>query len=39
MPGVEQHEIRRIIADFAQAARRVKAAGMDGIEISAAHQH
>nr|WP_275576118.1 hypothetical protein [Aquitalea magnusonii] len=36
---IEQHEIRRIIADFAQAARRVKAAGMDGIEISAAHQH
>ena len=36
---IETHEIRRIIADFAQAARRVKAAGMDGIEISAAHQH
>ncbi|WP_293762890.1 NADH:flavin oxidoreductase [uncultured Aquitalea sp.] len=36
---IETEEIRRIIGDFAQAARRVKAAGMDGIEISAAHQH
>ncbi|WP_018150078.1 NADH:flavin oxidoreductase [Leeia oryzae] len=36
---IETEEIRRIIADFAQAARRVKASGLDGIEISAAHQH
>ncbi|WP_374336219.1 FAD-dependent oxidoreductase [Leeia sp.] len=36
---IEVEEIRRIIADFAAAAKRVKAAGMDGIEISAAHQH
>ncbi len=36
---IEKHEIRRIITDFAAAARRVQAAGMDGIEISAAHQH
>ena len=36
---IELHEIRRIVGDFAAAARRVKAAGMDGIEISAAHQH
>ena len=36
---IEPEEIRRIIADFAAAARRVQAAGMDGIEISAAHQH
>ncbi|MCB6185171.1 NADH:flavin oxidoreductase [Leeia sp. TBRC 13508] len=36
---IETEEIHRIIADFAQAARRVKAAGMDGIEVSAAHQH
>lgn len=36
---IEIEEIRRIIKDFAAAARRVKAAGMDGIEVSAAHQH
>ncbi|MCW2550217.1 MAG: NADH:flavin oxidoreductase/NADH oxidase, partial [Mycobacterium sp.] len=36
---IELHEIRRIVEDFAAAAQRVKAAGMDGIEISAAHQH
>jgi 2,4-dienoyl-CoA reductase-like NADH-dependent reductase (Old Yellow Enzyme family)/thioredoxin reductase len=36
---IELEEINRIIKDFASAARRVKAAGMDGIEISAAHQH
>ncbi|NNM57759.1 NADH:flavin oxidoreductase [Acidocella sp.] len=36
---IELEEINRIIKDFAAAARRVKAAGMDGIEISAAHQH
>src|SRR5437867_3719079 len=36
---IEIEEIRRIIQDFAAAAKRVQAAGMDGIEISAAHQH
>ncbi len=36
---IELHEMERIVRDFAAAARRVKAAGMDGIEISAAHQH
>lgn len=36
---IEVEEIRRIVQDFARAARRVKAAGLDGIEISAAHQH
>jgi dimethylglycine catabolism A len=36
---IEIEEIRRIVKDYAQAARRVKASGMDGIEISAAHQH
>ncbi|MGL4767306.1 MAG: FAD-dependent oxidoreductase [Formosimonas sp.] len=35
---IEKEEIHRIIRDFAQAARRVKAAGLDGIEVSAAHQ-
>lgn len=36
---IEVEEIRRIVKDYAHAARRVKASGMDGIEISAAHQH
>jgi 2,4-dienoyl-CoA reductase-like NADH-dependent reductase (Old Yellow Enzyme family) len=36
---IEVEEIRRIVQDYAQAARRVKASGLDGIEISAAHQH
>ncbi|MDZ5461790.1 oxidoreductase, partial [Azohydromonas lata] len=36
---IEIEEIRRIVKDFTKAARRVKASGMDGIEISAAHQH
>jgi 2,4-dienoyl-CoA reductase-like NADH-dependent reductase (Old Yellow Enzyme family) len=36
---IEIEEIRRIVNDYAQAARRVKASGLDGIEISAAHQH
>lgn len=36
---IEVEEIRRIVKEYAKAAARVKAAGMDGIEISAAHQH
>ncbi|CAB3902255.1 NADH:flavin oxidoreductase [Achromobacter piechaudii] len=36
---IEVEEIGRIISDFAAAAKRVQRAGMDGIEISAAHQH
>lgn len=36
---IEIEDIHRIIGDFAKAARRVKAGGLDGIEISAAHQH
>jgi 2,4-dienoyl-CoA reductase-like NADH-dependent reductase (Old Yellow Enzyme family) len=36
---IEKHEIRRIVGDYAAAAVRVQRAGMDGIEISAAHQH
>jgi len=35
---IEVEDIKRIIKDFAAAAMRVKSAGMDGIEISAAHQ-
>lgn len=36
---IEHEDIRRIVADYARAARRVQDAGLDGIEISAAHQH
>lgn len=36
---IEIEEIRRIVREYARAAYRVKASGMDGIEISAAHQH
>lgn len=36
---IEREDIRRIQCDFAQAARRVKDGGLDGAEISAAHQH
>jgi len=36
---IEAHEISRIIGDFKQAARRIKASGLDGMEVSAAHQH
>jgi len=35
---IEIEDIRRIIGDFAAAARRVQKSGFDGIEISAAHQ-
>lgn len=35
---IEVEEIRRIVRDYGKAARRVKDAGLDGIEISAAHQ-
>ncbi len=35
---IEIEEIRRIVADYGRAAKRVKDAGLDGIEISAAHQ-
>lgn len=36
---IEEEEIVRIIADFAQAAGRAKAGGLDGVELSAVHQH
>ncbi len=36
--AIEIEDIKRIIGDFAAAAKRVKASGFDGIEISAAHQ-
>ncbi|RKR06576.1 2,4-dienoyl-CoA reductase-like NADH-dependent reductase (Old Yellow Enzyme family) [Kushneria sinocarnis] len=36
---IEEEEIHRVIDDFAQAARRVKEGGLDGIELSAVHQH
>ncbi|MEQ1577646.1 MAG: NADH:flavin oxidoreductase [Hyphomicrobium sp.] len=35
---IEIEDIRRIIRDFALAAKRVQKSGFDGIEISAAHQ-
>lgn len=36
---IEVEDIRRVVRDFAQAVRRVKEGGLDGAEISAAHQH
>lgn len=36
--AIEIEDIRRIIRDFAVAAKRVQSAGLDGIEVSAAHQ-
>ena len=36
---IEEEEIWRIINDFAQAARRAKEGGLDGVELSAVHQH
>ncbi|MFL1453078.1 dimethylglycine demethylation protein DgcA [Marinobacter sp. GN3S48] len=36
---IEEEEIQRIIGDFAQAARRAKEGGLDGVELSAVHQH
>lgn len=36
---IEVEEINRIITDYAQAARRAQAGGLDGVELSAVHQH
>ncbi|MBH1929526.1 dimethylglycine demethylation protein DgcA [Serratia rubidaea] len=36
---IEVEEIRRVIGDFAQAAVRAKEGGLDGVELSAVHQH
>ena len=36
---IEVEEIRRVIKDFASAAGRAKAGGLDGVELSAVHQH
>ncbi|MBR9856149.1 MAG: dimethylglycine demethylation protein DgcA [Gammaproteobacteria bacterium] len=36
---IEPEDIERIIGDFAQAARRAKEGGLDGVEVSAVHQH
>ncbi|WP_020406454.1 dimethylglycine demethylation protein DgcA [Hahella ganghwensis] len=36
---IEEEEIWRVIGDFAKAAGRAKAGGLDGVELSAVHQH
>lgn len=36
---IEIEEMQRIIKDYAQAARRAKEGGLDGVELSAVHQH
>ena len=36
--AMEIEDIRRIVRDFALAAKRIQTSGLDGIEISAAHQ-
>ena len=36
---IEVEEIWRIIGNYAQAARRAKEGGLDGVELSAVHQH
>lgn len=36
---IEEEEIWRIIGDFASAAKRAQDGGLDGVELSAVHQH
>jgi 2,4-dienoyl-CoA reductase-like NADH-dependent reductase (Old Yellow Enzyme family) len=36
---MDAYDIARVIKDYAEAARRAKAGGLDGIELSSAHGH
>jgi 2,4-dienoyl-CoA reductase-like NADH-dependent reductase (Old Yellow Enzyme family)/thioredoxin reductase len=36
---IEEEEIWRVIGDFARAAKRAQEGGLDGVELSAVHQH
>lgn len=36
---IDEEQIRQIIRDFGQAVRRCREGGLDGVEISAAHNH
>ena len=36
---IEEEQIRQIIRDFGQAVRRCREGGLDGVELSAAHNH
>jgi mycofactocin system FadH/OYE family oxidoreductase 2 len=36
---IEEHQIHEIIQAFGQAVRRCKEGGLDGVELSAAHNH
>jgi dimethylglycine catabolism A len=36
---IEAEQIRQIIRDFGQAVRRCREGGLDGVELSAAHNH
>lgn len=36
---IEEEDIWRVIGDFAKAAVRAKEGGLDGVELSAVHQH
>lgn len=36
---IEEEDIWRVVGDFAKAAVRAKEGGLDGVEISAVHQH
>src|SRR5204863_1517877 len=36
---IEEHEIEAIVRAFGQAVRRCREGGLDGVELSAAHNH